>query len=76
VVFFEQAFEHLAAGGWADGVADTVVLGEGFHFVEAVVEIEVLPAIGIEDRYVECHVQAAEFDQGVAARGGGGRVLF
>ena len=59
VVLGEQALEHLAAGSGADGVADAVVLGEGLDFVEAVFQVEVLPAVGIADREVQLDVEAA-----------------
>ena len=58
VVLAEQALEHLAAGGGADGVADTVVLGKGLDLVEVVLQVKVLPAVGIANRNVEGHVQA------------------
>ena len=49
VVFGEQTLEHLASGGGADGIADAVVLGEGLDFVEAVLQVEVLPTVSIAE---------------------------
>lgn len=40
VVQGQEAFEDLFAGVGADGVADTVVFGKGFDFIEAVVKGE------------------------------------
>jgi hypothetical protein len=40
MVFGEEAFEDFLAGGGADGVADAVVFGEGFDFMEVVAEVE------------------------------------
>ena len=62
VVFGEEAFEDFLAGGGADGVADTVVFGEGFDFDEIVAEVEVVPAVGVADGEVEFAVQAAQFE--------------
>lgn len=56
MILGEQASEHLAAGGWADGESDAVILGKGFYFVKVVLKIEVLPTIGIADRNIERNV--------------------
>ena len=64
MVFGEQTLDHFAAGSGANGIADTVVLGEGLDFVEAVLKIEILPAVFIADRDVELDVQAAQLKQG------------
>ena len=63
MVLGEQALEHFAARAGADGVADAVVLGEVFNFVEVVRQVEVLPAVSIADGEVECDVQAAKFEK-------------
>ena len=76
VVLAEQVLEHLAAGGGADGVADTVVLVKGLDLAEVVIQVKVLPALGIADRDVEGHVQPPQFEQGLESRGGCGDVLL
>ena len=76
MVLAEQVLEHLAGGGGADGVADTVVLVKGLDLVEVVLQVKVLPALGIADRDVEGHVQPPQFEQGLESRGGCGDVLL
>ncbi len=56
----QQAFQHLLARGGADGVARAVVLGQGVHVVEGVLQVEVLPAVGIAHGVVQLHVQLAQ----------------
>src|SRR5439155_20894750 len=48
----ETAQDFLASRG-ADRVADTVVLGQGFDFVEVVTQVEVVPAVGVADGFIE-----------------------
>ena len=76
VVLGEQALEHLAADGRADGVSDAVVLGESLDLVKVMLQIVVRPAVGIANRDVERDVQPTQFEQGLEARGGGMRVLL
>jgi hypothetical protein len=61
MIQLQQAAKHLFAGGWAYGVTHSVILGQGFHFVEVVVEGQVLPAIGVPDGEVELDMQLAQF---------------
>ena len=75
VVFGEQTLEHLASGGGAEGIADAVVLGEGLDFVEAVLQVEVLPTVGVANREVQLDMQAAQLDQ-VVKTSSGGAVLY
>ena len=58
----EEAFQEFLAGIGGDGVADTVVFGEGFDFVEVMAEVEVGPAIGGEDGFVQFAVEFTEFE--------------
>ena len=52
VVESEEAAEDFFAGSGADGVADSIVFGKGFDFVEGMIELEVMPAIGITNGFV------------------------
>ncbi len=77
---------------WGDGVAGTVVFGEGFDLLEVVGEVDggavgagVVPGVGGEDGLVELAAGVAEVVDGVAglelgeAAGGGavfGRDVF
>ena len=71
MVFAEQALEHHAAGGGADGVAEAVVLGKGLDLVEVVLQIEVVPAVSIADGDVERNMQRAQFEQSLETEGYG-----
>ena len=72
MIQLQQAAKHLFASGWADGVADPVVFSQGLHFVEVVVEGQVLPALGIPDGEVELDMQPAQFQQSLIAAYGFG----
>lgn len=50
VVQRKQATQEFLPGGGADSVSDSVVLGERFDFIEAVVEGKRLPAVGVARR--------------------------
>lgn len=61
VVQLKQAFEDFAAGFGVDGEARAVVFGEVVNFVEVVAEVEVCPAVGLEDGVVHPGMEATEF---------------
>ena len=67
VIERQQAAQDFFAGGGADRVADAVVFGQGFDFVEVVAEVEVLPAVGVADGFVEFAVEAAQFEEALVA---------
>ena len=56
VVFYEESTEDFASGGGADRIADTIVLGKGLDLVEVVLQVQVLPTVGIANREVEVDV--------------------
>src|SRR6266498_1592597 len=58
VVQLQEAGEHLAAGGLADGEADALL-----GLVEAVAEIEVGPAVGGSDRAGDFRVKFSKTTQ-------------
>ena len=47
----------------ANCVANAVILGEGLDLVEVVLQVEVLPAVGITHGEVELDVETAQFEQ-------------
>ena len=59
----KQEAQDFFAGGGADGVADAVILGKGFYFVEVMIEGKVMPAVSVADGEVEFDVKAAQFEQ-------------
>ena len=63
----EQTAQDFFAGGRADRVADAVVFGQGFDFVEVVAEVEGLSPVRVADGFVELAVQAAEFADALVA---------
>ena len=76
MVFGKQAHEHLAAGGGADGVTVAVLFREGLDLVEVVFKVNILPAVGIANRDIECDVQPAQFEEGFQAGSGGAGILL
>jgi hypothetical protein len=62
VVQGEQPTEEFFSGGGADSVAEAVVFGEGFDFVEVMLQREILPSVGIADGEVEFDVESAQFE--------------
>ena len=76
MVLGEQALEHLLTCGMADCVANAVILGEGLDLVEVVLQVEVLPAVGITHGEVELDVEPAQFEQRLEAGGGSVGVLL
>jgi len=59
VVEGKEAFQELLARVRRDCVADTVVSGEGFDFVEVVAEVQVGPTVGSKDSFVQFSVEFA-----------------
>ena len=64
----EEPAEDFFAGGGADGVADTVVLGDVSTSWKSWPRSRSLPAVGIADGEVEFAVEAAEFEQALIPR--------
>jgi hypothetical protein len=58
----EEAFEEFLAGGGGNSVADAVVFGEGLDLNEVVAEVEIGPAVGGEDGFVQFAMELAEFE--------------
>lgn len=61
IVEREQAAQRFFAGGGAYRVADAVVFGQRFDFVEIVAKIEIAPPVSVADHPVKFAVQAAQF---------------
>ena len=59
VIEGEQTAQDFLTGRGANRVADTVVLGQGLNLVEVVAQVEVMPAVGVADGFIEYPVQAA-----------------
>ena len=61
LVEIEESFQDLEAGGFGDGEAGSVVFGEVGDFVKVVAEVEVVPAVGDLDRFVNLDMKVAQF---------------
>ena len=62
-----QTAQHFDTRSLRDGVADAVVLRQVRYFVEAMLKVEVIPAVGVCDSGIHFMLQCAQsFDTGVA----------
>ena len=61
VIQLKQPLENFTTSVWVDGLADVVVFGEVFDFIEVVAKTDVLPAVGFENEVVHLDVEVTEF---------------
>src|SRR5581483_4285997 len=62
MVHFEEAAKDLLSSGWADRVADTVVLGKCLDFMKIVTEVDV-PFVCVTSGEIEFPMQTAQLEQ-------------
>lgn len=58
-----EAGEDFEAGGFGDGVAEVVVRGKIGDGVEGVAQVEINPAVGVADGFVDGALEAAHLFQ-------------